>query len=177
MNAAVQRALAGCLAGVLAAATAFAHRGEKHDEPTVETALLAPGYGALAFPAPEPGTYRQPNSGAAADGEVLDTENRTHSLHQLFAGKVVVLAFFYRLCDDVNGCPLTEAVLRQVRRRIAEQPELAGSVRLLSLSFDTRRDTPTALRPLQASVDSVEAPDWKYLTNRGPDELQPIVEA
>jgi hypothetical protein len=48
------------------------------NQPQAETApqILAPGYGALAFPAPEPGSYTLPVLDFAADGNVLDTQGK-----------------------------------------------------------------------------------------------------
>ncbi len=138
--------------------------------------MLAPGWRPLAFAAPQPGSYRLPASGRAVDGRVLDAEGHPTTLAHLFDGKVVLLAFFYRLCDDVNGCPLTEAVLRQVQRRLAADPDSAEAVRLLSLSFDHARDTPETLQPLQQGVSAIDAPDWAYLTTAGVGDLAPILD-
>ena len=141
-------------------------RGETNSSETTPQ-ILAPGYYSLEFDAPQPGSYDLPSLGKSAGGQVLDTQGNTLELSELLDEHAVLLAFIYRNCHDVNGCPLTELVLRQVQRRLAKEPEFARHLRILSLSFDPRRDTPTALQSIQKSVAAIEAPEWRYLTTDG----------
>ncbi|MEQ8663772.1 MAG: hypothetical protein RLW62_23380 [Gammaproteobacteria bacterium] len=60
-------ALPALLTLALLSPPAAAHQQAK-DAPQV----LAPGYGALNYDAPAPGSYRLPPLGAAADGAVID---------------------------------------------------------------------------------------------------------
>ena len=77
--------------------------------------------------------------GPAADGEVLTGENQAKTLHELMGDKLVLLSFIYAACSDVNGCPLATQVLHKISRQLQKQPELAGKLRLLTLSFDPSR--------------------------------------
>lgn len=159
-------------AGLALAAPAHGHG----DPPTEKVTVLAPGYGSLPFPAPEPGSYALPPLGEAADGRVLTADAAATTLHEQLGDAVALLSFVYLSCDDVNGCPLATAVFDRLRHRIAAEPDLAGRVRLVSLSFDPVRDTPEAIRP-QAEAFAGGAVDWRFLTTTGPAELEPILGA
>ncbi|WP_367025784.1 cytochrome c peroxidase [Methylococcus sp. ANG] len=137
---------------------------------------LAPGYRNLPFPVPEPGSYSLPVLGAAADGSVLDSDGRPVRLHASYDGRIVLLGFIYATCDDVNGCPLATAVFQKLKRALKSEPELAGRLRLLTLSFDPAHDTPEAMRGYGEGFRDGGA-DWRFLTTRSEAELQPILEA
>lgn len=150
-----------------------AHAG--HDA-AAEPTVLAPGYQALNYPAPVPGTYALPALGTAGDGEVLDSDGQTQTLHEWFAGHVVVLSFIYTQCDDVNGCPLATFVLSQLARRVAADSALQSKVRLVSLSFDPGHDTPETLNTY-AKPFRHEGDDWQFLTTSSNAVLAPILKA
>ena len=139
--------------------------------------VLAPGYGALAFTAPTPGTYELPPLGPAADGRVLNHHGRPLSLHALYGDKIVLLSFIYASCSDVNGCPLATTVLHRIKRRLLKEPTgLAGRLRLLTLSFDPERDTPAAMARYAHHLQD-ETIDWHFLTTAKEQDLQPILSA
>ena len=52
-------------------------------KPPAQQKILAPGYGALEFSAPEPGSYTLPALDSAADGKVLDTQGKALTLPAL----------------------------------------------------------------------------------------------
>ena len=138
---------------LLVTQTAFAHSGENHDDGTEESKaspqILAPGYQALDYEAPIPGQYRLPILGDAGDGQVLDANGNTRTLSQLFNDQAVIFALVYHNCADVNGCPLTELVLRQIQDRFQNQNEFKDRLSIVSVSFDPARDTPAAIKALQ----------------------------
>ncbi|MGR9086543.1 MAG: cytochrome c peroxidase [Gammaproteobacteria bacterium] len=138
--------------------------------------ILAPGYGPLGFVPPEPGTYRLPPLGKAADGQVLDSEGRSATLHGLMNDKVVLLSFIYSTCSDVNGCPLATAVLHKIGNRLKKEPELASQLRLLTLSFDPAHDTPDAMKHYGSGFRD-QGTEWHFLTTRSELELEPILSA
>ena len=70
-----------------------------------EQQILAPGYGTLEFTAPIPGSYKLPILGIASDGNVLDTQGKSLTLHSLMGDKITLLSFIYATCSDINGCP------------------------------------------------------------------------
>jgi cytochrome c peroxidase len=157
---------------VLAAAADLAHGAELAAAPQV----LAPGWTALGYPAPAPGTYELPPLGEAADGEVLDATGHPRHLYDFLGDKVVVLSFVYQSCPDVNGCPLANFVLKGIERRVLEDPALRDEVRLVSMSFDPANDTPAAMRHYGAAL-APEGADWAFLTAASEQALTPILEA
>jgi cytochrome c peroxidase len=138
---------------------------------------LPPGYGELGYAPPAPGSYRLPPLGRAADGEVLDTRGETRSLGALLDGRVTVLSFVYQSCHDTSGCPLATTVLHRIRQDTAREPELAGRLRLISLSFDPERDTPEHMAHLAHNFRFVQGgADWLFLTTASREKLQPILD-
>ncbi len=137
--------------------------------------VLAPGYGALQFNAPEPGTYQLPPIGQAGDGNIIDSDGRKYRLFDLLGDKIVLLSFIYSTCSDVNGCPLATAVFRRIKSKLAKQPELAKQLRLLTLSFNPWDDTPERMKAYGQGLQS-ENIDWRFLTTASEQELQPILQ-
>jgi len=138
--------------------------------------LQAPGYQPLPYAAPEPGSYRLPALGEAADANLLDSSGMPQSLHELFRDRVVVLSFIYTSCSDSNGCPLATYVLGQVQQRLARDPELEKSVRLISVSFDPVHDTPAVLREYRKAFVKPGS-DWLFLTAESESRLAPLLQA
>lgn len=138
---------------------------------------LAPGWGKLAFDAPLPGSYSLPVVGAAADGEVLDTEGKPQRLAELMDEKVTLLSFIYRTCDDVNGCPLSTMVLYTTGNEIAKQQGLKDKLRILTLSFDPQFDTPEVMKDFSQSLVGEQDIDWHFLTSQSDQAIKPILES
>lgn len=158
---------------LLAAGAAQAH--QRHADDTTPV-VRAPGWGKLAYTAPVAGTYRLPPLGAAADGATLDSRGQRGRLHELYAGKVTVLAFIYTQCDDVNGCPLASYVMGRVATQLFADPGIAPHLRLLSLSFDRAHDTPAALERYARSFRR-EGMRWDFLTTPDDAALRDLLRA
>ncbi|HSS66560.1 MAG TPA: cytochrome c peroxidase [Gammaproteobacteria bacterium] len=152
------------------------HSDPPIQKPSAPAEVLAPGWKPLEFEAPVPGTYRLPPLGRAADGAVVDADDRPARLHDYFGDKVVVLSFIYTHCSDVNGCPLATAVLRGVKKRMEADPTLAGRLRLISLSFDPQQDLPAVMRAYGERLMGGPV-EWQFLTTRSPALLDPILES
>ncbi len=144
--------------------------------PADDTQTLAPGYGALEFTAPEPGTYQLPALGNADNGKLLDTQNNAISLHSLLGDKVVLLSFIYSSCSDVNGCPLATAVLHKIKTRLTKEPELVGKLRMLTISFNPEHDTPTVMQQYAQGFQDQDV-DWHFLTTKSEQDLQPLLDS
>ncbi len=144
-------------------------------KPPVQSQTLAPGYGALEFSAPEPGSYMLPVLGSAADGKVLDTQGNALTLHSLMGDKVVLLSFIYSTCSDVNGCPLATTVFHKIKNRLKKEPGLADKLRLITLSFNPVHDTPEMMRHYGQALQD-KGVEWRFLTTRSEQDLQPILE-
>lgn len=136
---------------------------------------LAPGYSPLAFKIPPVGSYDLPVISSAADGEVLTTSNQPRHLYEFMGDKITLLSFIYSTCSDVNGCPLATQVFHKINRRLQKEPELAGKLRLLTLSFNPEHDTPEAMEEYGASFINDKV-DWQFLTTESEQQLQPILD-
>ncbi|WNV06295.1 cytochrome c peroxidase [Candidatus Methylospira mobilis] len=139
------------------------------------SATLAPGYRALPFTAPQPGSYILPVLGSAADGSVVDSSGKPVSLHALYDGKIVLLSFIYATCNDVNGCPLATGVLQQIKTRLKNKPQLSGKLRLITISFDPEHDTPEVMRHYGQGFQNAGS-DWRFLTTKSEMEILPILQ-
>ena len=149
---------------------------QSHHEPAGKPQVLAPGYSALTFPAPEAGSYQLPALGNAADGELVDSNGTPATLHALYADKIVVLSFIYTSCNDVNGCPLASFVLGQVQRRLLSDEELKSQVSLVTVSFDPANDSPQVMASYANGFRHGDV-DWRFLTSTSEESLAPILDA
>ncbi|UOA08134.1 cytochrome c peroxidase [Methylobacter sp. S3L5C] len=141
-----------------------------------ESKSLAVGYSDLPFQPAAPGSYTLPIIGPAANGEILTIEKKSKRLHQFMGGKLVLLSFIYATCNDINGCPLATQVLHKISQQLQKEPELAGKLRLLTLSFDPTHDTPDMMRHYGQNFKTGNL-DWQFLTTRDEIALQPMLDA
>ena len=132
----------------------------------------------LDFEPPAPGTYTLHRIMAAPDGEVLGLDGRPQRLARFTHERITLLGFIYTTCVDPEGCPLAYRVFDTLRQSVAGTPALRGRVRLVTLSFDPARDTPSAMRQYAGSrvSDDGHGVAWYFLTTRSARELLPLVE-
>ncbi|MGR8948674.1 MAG: cytochrome c peroxidase [Gammaproteobacteria bacterium] len=149
---------------------------KNHQEKSAETVILAPGYQALKFDAPPPGSYALPIIKAAADGAVITHRDEQTTLHDLLKDRVGIISFIYTSCDDVNGCPLASFVLSKIDKRIQSEPALRDVVRLLSVSFDYETDSTAQLASYARGFTSEDS-QWRFLRAKNPEQLQRILKA
>ncbi len=126
---------------------------------------------------PGVGSYQLPKLGFAGDGEVLDTNQQSLRLQDLFSDRIVLLSFIYTSCSDPEGCPLASAVMLRIKQELDQDPSLNQQIRLLSLSFDPKRDTPTHLANYAKGFQTNGPGDWQFLTTQSNKQLDPILEA
>jgi protein SCO1 len=163
--------LAVILAAVVAAAGIAVASGTVVDahEPDV------PGSVTMDFVPPPAGSYALPAIMRAPDGPVLDPGGRRLPLSRFTAGKITLLGFIYTSCADARGCPLAYQVFHTVRHRVSEDAELRDRVRLVSLSFDPARDTPSVMRHYAAGAPP-NGVEWAFLTTERPRTLVPLLD-
>ena len=156
--------------GLLLIVALLATSAAAHEQAKGRPVVLAPGYGALNYQAPLPGSYQLPPVQAASDAPYIDSKGQRGRLHALYAGRVTLLSFIYTHCDDVNGCPLASFVMGQIAKRLQADARIAPKLRLVSFSFDPTRDTPATLelyaepfRPAGIAWDFVTSPDLASL--------------
>jgi protein SCO1/2 len=130
---------------------------------------------AMDFVPPPAGSYVLQRIMPAPAGEVLDPAGRRLPLTRFTAGKITLLGFMYTACTDSRGCPFADLVFQTVRHRVAEQPALRERVRLVSLSFDPKRDTPPTMRRYASRVGD-NGVEWAFLTTALPRTLVPLLE-
>ncbi len=139
----------------LGASYSFAEEEIAAGDRKQQVELLAPGYGALDYPAPKPGSYKLPAFGFAKDAKVLNVNGDYVNYHDLFKGKYTFLSFIYTRCTDVNGCPLSHLVFNRIQTEGAKIPQLADKLQLISMSFDPENDTPETLRAIAGEDHSM----------------------
>ncbi len=138
--------------------------------------LHAPGWGDMQFELPEPGTYKLPPFGEAADGDVLTDEGEQKRLSDFYGDKIVLLSFMFTQCSDLNGCPLVTAVYYKLKEALKNDPELSDQIRLISLSFDPKYDTPEVMKFYGQGSKDFGGPEWQFLTTASEKELEPITQ-
>lgn len=97
-------------------------------------------------------------------------------LHALYQGRVTILSFIYTHCDDVNGCPLASFVMGQIAKRLSADARIAPKLRLVSFSFDPKRDTPAELERY-AKPFRPKGVDRDFVTSPSLADLKPTLTA
>jgi cytochrome oxidase Cu insertion factor (SCO1/SenC/PrrC family) len=151
----------------VAAVTAAAGAAQDHHGPPAATVM--------DFVPPAPGSYVLHRIQRVPEGVVLDVEGRRQPLSRFTAGKITLLGFIYTSCADPHGCPFAQQVFHTVRHRVAADARLRHRVRLVSLSFDPRRDTPAALRRHAAGIARSPV-EWAFLTTASAAALAPLLD-
>ncbi len=137
--------------------------------------VLAPGWRALDYPPPAPGTYKLPPIMQAANGNVLLEDGQPAQLLDLMGDRLVLFSFIYTRCSDINGCPLANAVFHKLQKKMETRPDLAAATRLLSMSFDPDHDSPEVMREFGRGLGE-KGVDWQFLTAPDRAALEPILD-
>jgi cytochrome oxidase Cu insertion factor (SCO1/SenC/PrrC family) len=124
---------------------------------------------------PAPGSYTLPRLQRAPDGEVLNSDGRTHRLHALLAGRLTVLSFMYSYCRDPEGCPLAWRAMDSVHDELLRDGTLAARAQLISLSFDPTNDTPQQLALFAGNRAKEPRARWLFLTTASVPKLLPML--
>ncbi len=96
------------------------------------------------------------------DAAFVDQADRRRSLAE-WTGTPTLVTFIYTNCPLSNFCPLMDQNFSTIQRAAAEDPALAGRVRLVSISLDPARDTPAALAA-HAARRKADPAVWTFLT-------------
>jgi len=144
----------------------WGHGDELRDQPPPVQADFVP---------PAPGTYTLHPIMRAPGGVVVDLDGRSRRLAEFTTGKITLLSFVYTRCSDAWGCPLAYRVFDAVGAAVERSPALRSRVRLVTLSFDPRHDTPTVMRQY-AGEQASRGIDWRFLTTRSERSLIPLLE-
>src|SRR4029077_5447252 len=110
---------------------------------------------------PAAGSYSLPVIKPAADGALLDSNNKSVKLRDLTRDRITVLSFIYTRCAAPKACPYATGVLTQIHDLSVDDKTLAKSMRLVSLSFDPEYDTPQRLAAYSDNVrDQKSGCEW-----------------
>ena len=127
---------------------------------------------------PAPGSYSLPVIKPAADGALLDSNNKSVQLRDLTRGRITVLSFIYTRCAAPKACPYATGVLTQIHDLSVDDKTLAKSMRLVSLSFDPEYDTPQRLATYSENVrEKGSGCEWRFATAKSRAELEAILAA
>jgi protein SCO1/2 len=93
------------------------------------------------------------------DFKMVNQDGRRISLKQ-FRGKAVLLTFIYTRCPLPDYCPLMNTNFSTIEESLRKNTPAFASTHLLSISFDSKNDTPAVLRKygdgyLKSSGDKV----------------------
>jgi len=144
----------------------WGHGDELRDQPPPAKADFEP---------PAPGTYTLHPIMRAPSGPVVDLKGRSRRLSEFTTGKITLLSFVYTRCSDAWGCPLAYRVFDAVGAAVERSSTLRSRVRLVTLSFDPRHDTPEVMRQY-AGEQASRGIDWQFLTTRSERSLLPLLE-
>lgn len=118
---------------------------------------------------PQPGDKVPDFSLVNQDGKILRMDS--------FKGKVTLVTFVYTHCPFQDYCPLVSNNFAQIYAAARANPALFSKIRLLSISFDPKHDTPQVLRQYGGSFSKTTGDDpfshWEFAT-APPKELEKI---
>src|SRR5436190_1348945 len=127
---------------------------------------------------PAAGSYSLPVIKPAADGALLDSNNKSVKLRDLTRGRITLLSFIYTRCAAPKACPYATGVLNQIHDLSVDDKTLAKSIRLVSLSFDPEYDTPKRLAAYSENVrDQKSGCEWSFAAAKSRAELETILAA
>jgi protein SCO1/2 len=96
-------------------------------------------------PSPEPGAALPQKGDLLPDVTLLDQDGKALRLLEL-RGKVLAITFIFTRCPLPDFCPRMGAHFGAVDQLVATDRTLLGQIRLLSVSFDPKFDTPEMLQ-------------------------------
>jgi protein SCO1/2 len=99
---------------------------------------------------------------AVPDARLIDQDDRPITVKDL-AGSAAVITFIYTRCPLPQYCPLMDRRFAEVQALVANDPELRGRVRLLSVSFDPAFDRAAVLRRHAATLKA-DPQVWTFAT-------------
>ena len=131
----------------------------------IATAADLPRDSDYDYDPPAPGSYTLPVVKPAADGALLDSNNKPINLRDLTHGRITVLSFIYTRCAAPKACPYATGVLSQLHDLSAKDAALAKNMRLVSISFDPEYDTPQRLAAYSENVrEEKSGCEWRFVT-------------
>jgi protein SCO1 len=98
-------------------------------------------------PSPQSGIVLMIKEGQPVPNQTLvDEDGKERTFDQIRGGRAMALTFIYTKCPMPTYCPMMDRNFAQVQKQIEASPALRDRVRLLSVSFDPKNDTPSVLK-------------------------------
>lgn len=142
--------------------------------PLIAAMLVATSAAAASLPAP--GAYVLQRIQPTPQAMLLGADGGKTPLAEYTRGAVTALGFFYGHCTDAAGCPVAWSTFEAARMDAARDPLLQDKLRLVFISLDPARDTPSVLR-LFASAEKDARVPWLFLTAESEPALAPLLAA
>jgi len=120
-------------------------------------------------PKPSGASSHHPQPGETVpDFALVDQDGKEIHL-SAFRGDVLLVTFVYTRCPFPDFCPLVSRNFAQIYARLRYNPSIDfKKIRLLTLSFDSRHDTPTVMRKYAHTFDETTGGDpfdrWDFAT-------------
>jgi len=112
--------------------------------PTLEKIVVTKKASGMPLPSGRGGVQRQPGE-EVPDFKLVNQDGKRISLSQ-FRGKAVLLTFIYTRCPLPDYCPLMNTNFSLIEESLRKNPNAFASTHLLSISFDSKNDSPRVLR-------------------------------
>jgi protein SCO1/2 len=93
----------------------------------------------------------------------VDQDGQARHLADIRGGRALALTFMYTKCPMPTFCPMMDRNFVEVQKAIKATPELRDKVRLLSVSFDPKNDTPPVLKK-HAKGLGADPSVWTFVT-------------
>lgn len=137
---------------------------EVNDTQGFLTSITKTGHAALDVPPPAETiqTIDVLTPGKHVSNELFVDQDANATAFSQFKGHRVALTFIYTKCPMPDFCPLMDRNFVTVQETIKKAPDMAD-VRLISLSFDPKNDTPPVLKKHAARLKADPA-IWSFLT-------------
>jgi protein SCO1 len=98
----------------------------------------------------------------------VDQDGKERHLADIRSGHALALTFMYTKCPMPTFCPMMDRNFVDVQKQIKARPELREKVRLLSVSFDPKNDTPPVLKAHAKDLGADPAL-WTFVTGNRDD--------
>ena len=96
------------------------------------------------------------------DAAFIDQQDARRSFDE-WRGSLTLVTFIYTRCPLPTYCPLMDQNFATIQEAVAEDPALAGQVKLVSITFDPAHDTPEVLAA-HAARRRADPDVWTFLT-------------
>ena len=127
---------------------------------------------------PVAGTLMLMPGARVPDVTLINQDGRTIHLSD-FRGKALLVTFIYTRCPMPDFCPRLSSQFAQIQNELKKSPADYSKTHLLTISFDSKHDSPVVLRQYGLSYlngDSSGFSHWDF-ASANPAKLQPLAQA